>query len=147
MNDLARIFANPNFNQITSNNNTNSSSSTTNSNIPQSSQNPTDYALPAIQNQLNNMQRVLINMHRNQNQQQPPPVLLSNPHIPQLSLSFDKPQRGLDTVCVDTVQKLAVVSRMKDIAVGAVVSSELRGVLRSLNTDTNKELRKKLEGT
>ena len=86
-------------------------------------------------------------LNKTLNQQRPPPILTNNPHRPQISLSFNQPNRGMNCLVQDIQGARAIVSRVKEVAVGIQIDAKLRGVIKSMNTETNKDLCKKLEGT
>ena len=135
--DLTRITQSPQFTEFS-----NQQRILQNTFLPTGS---TSTQIPNFQQQIDHLYQMLRNVtDRNQ---PPPSNLTSNPHHPNIILSFHKPYRGLDAMTVDVVQKDAIVDRARNIIIGDSMSTDLRNVLRSMNTDTNRELRNKLEGT
>lgn len=75
------------------------------------------------------------------------PALRANPNHKEINYSFDGPVRGLRRKTVDCNKMLATVKRVREVTIGESISTELREIVRRMNTVSNRELCLHLQGT
>ena len=81
------------------------------------------------------------------NGSRPKPPTTSNPNHTKINLTFAKPYRGMRELTQDVDEMGAIVDRIKNVSLGPTIDPAMRHLIKQLNSETNKELCKKLEGT
>ena len=76
----------------------------------------------------------------------PDPTLSTNPYHQQCDLTFAKPARGIRSLTLDHGEQGAIVKRIYNVTMGPSIDPNMRRLIRSMNSETNKELCKHLEG-
>ena len=76
----------------------------------------------------------------------PADPMTTNHYHQHIEGSITNNQRSIDSYCSDYIQKQALLNRICDIAKGQTIDSDTRKLCNILNTKTNKEVAKELQG-
>lgn len=76
----------------------------------------------------------------------PQPDQKANPNKNHVSLTYRKPERGMNKITVDVNEMGNILIRVKNVTYGTSIDPKLQGVITSMNSETNKALCKKLDG-